>query len=213
LAKPKKISGRVQAAVAGCVSTIAAAVGTLFMVILGFGIMAKDTIANYAPGLVAGTPIAFLFAPPQADSPIKTTDQYGCELNWNRDLTGKRIEYTVMCNAKTKLEIRNLKVEVISPNEDDIFETGTIDVKEYAGPQTCKDKDAEGWPVDVPCYVLDDDERIEEVGTLLVDSPLHPDLGKFRRVRVTADIRYPDDEGKPDKSDKYRLRIASGEGE
>ncbi len=220
MAKAKKgISTKVQAAVAGCVSTVAAAVGTLLMVLLGIGIMAKDTIANYMPDTFAGTPVAWIFAPPQADSPIKTTDTYGCEMNWNRDVTGTRIEYRVTCNGKTKVEFRNVKVEVISPSEAElstiIFEAETppIDSRQYPGPDKCKDKDEEGWPIEVACYALDDEEGFEESGTLKVDSPLHPNMGKFRMVRFTADVRYPDDTEKPDKTDKYMLRIASTEGE
>lgn len=214
MAKAKKgISTKVQAAVAGCLSTIAAALGTLFMVILGFGILAKDTIANYMPDTFAGTPLAWVFQPPQADSPIKTTDTYGCELNWSRDLTGKLVNYTVRCNGKTNVEFRNLKIELVSPNEDDILGGTPIDSKDFQGPDTCKDKDPEGWPIEVACYALEDDESLEETGTLRVDGIGHYDMGKFRRVRVTADIRYPDDTEKPDKSDKYKLRISSGEGE
>lgn len=187
--------------VAGCLAFIGNAIAGTFVAILAIGFFVKDTVANYLPDQARSVGLGWLVAPPQAVDPVKTTDTYGCELHWERDLTGDRINWTASCSAKTKLRMENVRLEVFSPNESalatDLFATDapTID------------------SVTIGPFDLDDEERFEESGTLKADALGRPQLDAYRTVRFTADVRYPDDTAKPDNSDRYKLRIASTEGE
>lgn len=199
---PRPAGHGVNARIAGCLGGCASSIGAVVVVIVGFAFAAKDTIANYAPGVFEKAGLGFLAAPPQAVDPIKTTAWYDAELHWQRSPLNKdRIEYELRINPKKKLVVKEATITVYSPTEAGLqgdllgdrgfgFDTAKIGREELVARTP--------WV---------------KTGSLRADPLGRPTVDTFRLVVATVTFEHPDDPKgtKPDKTEKYVLELKSEE--